>query len=401
MVVLRTGMLIIMCISLFSGLCLATELPEDIVFVTEEYPPFSYLENGVPAGLSVELLETALKRANIEFSSDQIRLMAWPDAYRTALTTNGTGLFSTARTPERENLFRWAGPLMQCPVVLFSENPNLKTDRPANQDLKVVAIRDDIGEQVALDAGISKENIFLVTTPSEAVQRVIDGTSDAWAYGHYPGESLIQTIAEDPDSFYILDELTRSTYYIAFNQNTEPGFIEIIQNELDAMKQDQEQGGISTYEKIVGKYIGPVCAEKTHSRQQITDLVNLTADAISRDATGTLADIQAGKHPYLDRNDPSLYVFIYDTSVTLITQAGRPDLAGVHFAGKPDVSGKNFRDDIVTGAMKEGTGFVTYTYSNPLETGIFFKEAYYTLVTGSDKKQYVVCAGRYVPCDET
>jgi hypothetical protein len=83
-------MLIIMCISLFSGLCLATELPEDIVFVTEEYPPFSYLENGVPAGLSVELLETALKRANIEFSSDQIRLMAWPDAYRTALTTNGT-----------------------------------------------------------------------------------------------------------------------------------------------------------------------------------------------------------------------------------------------------------------------------------------------------------------------
>ena len=46
--------------------------------------------------------------------------------------------------------------------------------------------------------------------------------------------------------------------------------------------------GITTYEKIVGKYVGPICAEKSQTRQQITNLVNLTADAISRDATGPL-----------------------------------------------------------------------------------------------------------------
>mgnify|MGYP001766187447 FL=1 len=397
---IRTGMLIILCISLFSCLSMAAPLPEDMVFLTEEYPPFNYLENGVPSGLSVELLRTALERAGIPLSTEDISLMAWSDAYRMAESRNNTGLFSIARTPEREELFRWAGPLMQCPLVFFAENESLKTSRPENKDLRAVVIRDDIGMYVGKEAGILEENIFQVTTPAEAVQRLVDGTSDVWVYALYPGESLIQTIAEDPDSFYILDDLGRSTYYIAFNLNTDPEIIETIQTELDEMKVDRKDEGITTYEKIVGKYIGPICAEKSQTRQQITDLVNLTVDAISRDATGTIADIQNGRHPYKDRSDPSLYVYVFDTGVTLIANAAQPDLAGTNFSGKVDASGKKFRDEIVTGAMKQGSGIVSYTYSNPIETGIFYKEAYYTLVTGSDRKQYVVGAGRYLSCDE-
>ena len=49
---------------------------------------------------------------------------------------------------------------------------------------------------------------------------------------------LFQTIAENPESFYILDDLGRSTYYIAFNLNTDPDIIDAIQTELDAMKTD-------------------------------------------------------------------------------------------------------------------------------------------------------------------
>jgi len=394
-------MLIIMCISFFASPCMALDLPDDMLIVTEEYPPFSYYENGKPSGLSVELLLTAFERAGISLSAEDISLMAWPDAYHTTLSRNNTSLFSTARTPEREPLFLWAGPLTQCPMVLFAENPVLKENRPENKDLRVVVIRDDIGEIVANNAGILPEHVFKVTTASEAVQRVIDGASDAWLYAQYPGESLIRTIAEDPDSFYILDELTRSTYYLAFNRNTDPHIIEVVQKELDEMKMDRTRDGMTTYEKIVSQYIGPLYAEKTHTREEIINLVNLTVDAISRDAIGTLADIQNGKHPYKDRTDPSLYVFVYDTGVTVIVDAGHPDLAGVNLAGKTDAMGNTFRDEIVAGAMQQGVGFVTYSYSNPLETGVFFKEAYYSLVVGSNKKQYIVGAGRYLPCNET
>lgn len=398
--VFKTGYIILTFIFLFSMSVSGAEMPEDMKFVTEEYPPFSYLEEGVPSGLSVELLSTALERNGIDLEAENISLMAWTDAYNTAINRKNTCLFSTARTPERENSFTWVGPIIQCPIVYFAVNNALKTTKPDNKKLRVVAIKDDIGIHVAKEAGVPEENIFQVVTVQDAVKRLVDGTSDVWVYAQYPGESLIQTVAENPSTFYVLDELGSSTYYYAFSNQTDTAFIETLQEGLDKLKNDRGDEGTTTYEKIVSKYTGPVCAEKTQEREQITNLVNLTADAISRDASGTIARIQNSIHPYKDRNDPSLYVYIYDTGVTLIANAGDPSLAGMNFAGKKDAMGKKFRDEIVSGAMKQGSGFVSYTFSNPVESGLFYKEAYYTLVTGSDKKQYVVCAGRYVPCDE-
>ena len=181
---------------------------------------------------------------------------------------------------------------MQCPLVFFAENKSLKTERPDNKDLRAVAIKDDIGFYKGLEAGIPEEKIFQVTTPAEAIQRLVDGTSDVWIYGQYPGESIIQTIAEDPDSFFILDDLGNFSYYIAFNLNSDPEIIESFQAELDAMKKDRKDDGITTYEKIVGKYIGPGCTERSQTMEQVTNLVNLAADAMSRpgmDALGPIA----------------------------------------------------------------------------------------------------------------
>jgi polar amino acid transport system substrate-binding protein len=63
--------------------------------------------------------------------------------------------------------------------------------------------------------------------------------------------------------------------------------------------------------------------------------------------------------------------------------------------GKADVSGKMFRDELVSGALQKGTGFVDYIWTSPSEEGLFYKTTYYRLVIGSDGVQYVVCAGRY------
>jgi polar amino acid transport system substrate-binding protein len=62
---------------------------------------------------------------------------------------------------------------------------------------------------------------------------------------------------------------------------------------------------------------------------------------------------------------------------------------------KVDVSGKKFRDDIVTGAIKNKTGWVDYVYTNPAESGLYYKTTYYKLTRGSDGKRYIVCCGKY------
>ncbi|GEM_PF-6060188 len=60
-----------------------------------------------------------------------------------------------------------------------------------------------------------------------------------------------------------------------------------------------------------------------------------------------------------------------------------------------DVKGKNFRDDIVSGAVANGKGEVEYAYQKPGATGIFDKVAMYIKVKGSDGKDYILVSGKY------
>jgi hypothetical protein len=131
------------------------------------------------------------------------------------------------------------------------------------------------------------------------------------------------------------------------------------------------------------------------SEQQVVDLVDTTSAAIEKDAAATLAAIDAGKPPYRDPSNPALYAFVYDTQVTLIAT---PDatVRGQNMKGKPDAAGAMFRDEIVSGALANGSGWVKYVYKEPGQEGLFEKATYYTLATGSDGEKYVVCAGRYL-----
>ncbi len=75
-------------------------------------------------------------------------------------------------------------------------------------------------------------------------------------------------------------------------------------------------------------------------------------------------------------------------------------VVGRNFKGVPDMAGKLFRDNIVAGALANGTGWEDYVFTMPGQIGLFYKSAYYKLVTGSDGKQYVVCSGCYIAKNE-
>jgi polar amino acid transport system substrate-binding protein len=131
------------------------------------------------------------------------------------------------------------------------------------------------------------------------------------------------------------------------------------------------------------------------TQEQVTALIDLTAAAVEKDAPVTLAAINAGEAPYVDPSDPDLYAFVYDTGVTLVAT---PDDAvrGENMHGRTDAAGKPFRDEIVAVALEDGSGSVSYLYTEPDQAGLFVKSTSFRLATGSDGEQYVVCAGRYV-----
>jgi polar amino acid transport system substrate-binding protein len=97
--------------------------------------------------------------------------------------------------------------------------------------------------------------------------------------------------------------------------------------------------------------------------------------AIAKDTAATFTAIDAGDKPYVDPADPGLYSFVYGKDVTLIST---PDatLRGQNMKGKADAVGRLFRDEIVAGALANGSGWVQYVYKEPGKAGLFQKATY-------------------------
>lgn len=129
-------------------------------------------------------------------------------------------------------------------------------------------------------------------------------------------------------------------------------------------------------------------------RKTIVNLVDTTAQDIVQDAQGTFEKINKGEHPYQDKDDPTLYVYVFDAELTVAAMFNA-DIVGKNYKGKPDANGKLYAEEILTGAFSLLTGWVDYHFAKPGESGVHPKTTYYKLVDGSDGKPYIVCSGFY------
>ncbi|KIH76881.1 ABC-type amino acid transport substrate-binding protein [Geoalkalibacter ferrihydriticus] len=212
----------------------------DILQVFSEYaPPFNYytgfIGNYQVAGSSVEIVKEIQKRLGGYTSS--IYMTSWFDGYATVQELPNSALFTTARTPEREDLFQWVGPI--APM-----NPNFYTLKSAN-------ITADTLEQARW---------LTVTTPTQWYTHDFLKANDFSDIltTYYPADSFAQLLEREADAIYIdpdaidwlcrergtsCDDLYRLPIetpqrqgYIAFSLNTPKSTVDKWQQALDAMK---------------------------------------------------------------------------------------------------------------------------------------------------------------------
>lgn len=87
-----------------------------IKLVTEEYPPFSFRENNVYKGASIDQVDNLMKRSKIDYSID---MMPWARALRLAETDPATCVFTTVHNEERDKKFKWVEPLLTGRTILI------------------------------------------------------------------------------------------------------------------------------------------------------------------------------------------------------------------------------------------------------------------------------------------
>lgn len=377
-------------------------LPADalsrMTFLTEEYPPFNTGVNRTIEGIAPEMLRAATEQLNATLRPDQLRLGTWADGYRAALESNHSVVFSTARTPEREELFRWAGPIGRLQYVVLVDRDHA----PANGDLpglRIVTIRDDVSVSLLRQAGVPETSIRLESGPAAMVEAVRNGSATALAYPLLPARSLLSRYGVDPKRFEVAKTLGEEEMFFAFHRNTSPVVVEAFNSTINALKTEKDVDGVAPYERILYRYVGPECSSTRSNTSGAKAVVDLTAERLAADAPGTLARINSGVAPFRDPSDPEVYAFVYDTDQTMVAHAANPRLVGLNYHGKTDVAGTPFRDRFLETARSKGAGWVDYIYVNLAESRLSEKTTYCRMVRGSNGTEYIVCAGTFQNCE--
>ncbi len=215
---------------------------DKLSFYSENFPPFNYLdENGELQGPSVDVLIQLFSRLHIEKSKQDIAVLPWARSYQFLLTKRGTVLFVVSRTPERESLFKWVGPVTQSRNAMIGKKIKapLKLAKKDLLQYNIVVVRNDAAGQILLQqfehTGITTVD---VTSAEQAIGMLELNRADLFAYD----ENVFNWIADKNgvntqlyDSVY---ELSESKHYFAFHIDTPDAVIEAFQTALDALKSD-------------------------------------------------------------------------------------------------------------------------------------------------------------------
>jgi polar amino acid transport system substrate-binding protein len=151
-------------------------------------------------------------------------------------------LFAVARTPERESLFKWVGPIYHADMMLFAlKNKNFKI-RNINdaKKFRIGVLRKDIGETILKEAGFSGDSLSSVNTLSQLIQMLETGhiemicTTEA---------SMKRVLFKDKSLYvkykpvFLVEEIN---VFYAFNRSTDDAVITKFQKALESINEERK-----------------------------------------------------------------------------------------------------------------------------------------------------------------
>lgn len=210
-------------------------LPE-LQVLTEEYPPLSFTRNGELRGLAVEVVAEMQRRAG---SRVPVQVLPWARAYPMALSQPNVALFSTARTPEREKLFQWVGPLFVGKTSLYAlRGSGLKLNSLAEAAAvdAVIVPREDYKEKLLRGAGLA--NLLVANNHEQMVRMLLTGRAKLMAANNLTLPALLEGIGADLQALELVHTFHQSEAYVAFSPGTPEDTVRSWQAALDSMKRD-------------------------------------------------------------------------------------------------------------------------------------------------------------------
>jgi polar amino acid transport system substrate-binding protein len=233
-------------IVLLSAICsLANAAPEAsrLRLLTEASPAMSMMEGNKVIGSATEKVREIMDRTGTAYT---IELLPWRRAFALSLQGPDVCLFSTTRTPDRENLFKWVGPTDEAEWVLLGRagrHYQLHTLEDA-RTLRIGTYNGDARDEYLRARGFKVDPApnDMINPPKLLLDRI-----DLWAASIKRGSSVLERNGWSGKIVSVF-EFNRVGVYLACNPAVPTALIDRMNAALDAMGRD------GTMKRIDRKY---------------------------------------------------------------------------------------------------------------------------------------------------
>jgi polar amino acid transport system substrate-binding protein len=227
---IKTGLLAVLLS--ISGAAHA-DAPLTLQLMTEMSAPYSMREGGRVVGISTDMVREILERSGVAYSID---VLPWKRAYTQALDRQDGCVYSTTRTPEREPLFKWIGPIGEADWVLMA-----RADRKLNlqtlDDARPYRIGTYNGD--ARDVYLRERGFHVDPAPNDLTnpRKLMLGRIDLWAASTRRSGSTLERLGYAGKIVPVL-VFNRIHIYLACNRAVPDELVTRMNGAVEAMERD-------------------------------------------------------------------------------------------------------------------------------------------------------------------
>ncbi|WP_311969645.1 ABC transporter substrate-binding protein [Pseudomonas baltica] len=246
-------------IPILALLCMLLGIPgsparaDDYQIVTEEWAPYNYQENGQLTGMTTEIV-----RAIMALTGDHFEIALVPSMRTTYLLNSRpkTILYSLFRTPEREPLYKWVGPIVEesiYPYQLADAQQPVNTLEELHQAPQITTRKAGLIPDLLqaqgfnnLDRSASVNQQLYRMLLAKRTDLIVGDTAAGVAYNSRQLNIPAGTLRQIPVELY------HSSLYIAFSRDADDKVVNAWSSALDRLRHT------GALERIMRKYDHPV-----------------------------------------------------------------------------------------------------------------------------------------------
>jgi len=208
--------------------------PAALTITTEAAAPSSMLDGeGRVVGISTDKVRAAFERAGLAYT---IELLPWKRAYAAATDRPDACVYSTTRTPEREALFKWVGPIDSAEWVLMA---------PANRRFALRSLEDARPYRIGTYNGDARDQFLrsrgfkVDSAPNDLTnpRKLLLGRIDLWAAALRIGSPVLEQNGWAGQIVPVL-VFNRIDVYLACNRAVPNEVIARLNGAIDALERD-------------------------------------------------------------------------------------------------------------------------------------------------------------------